>query len=130
MKMMNKMLSVLVDMLDCDNPPARRCKLSGRARFSIDIVSRLVATGSVQDSKQATLDNAIDDMIEHVMSGLRNGVRTISRATKQARQLGFSVERPWPTISKMQKYRSRATSSPTLWTGPSADYDHILMAFT
>ncbi|KAF9574725.1 hypothetical protein EC968_005730 [Mortierella alpina] len=78
----DKMLSDLVDMSDCDIPPVKCRKLSGRARFSTGVVNGLVATGSVQNSKQATLDNAIDDTIEHVMSGLRSGVRTILESDK------------------------------------------------
>ncbi|KAF8936645.1 hypothetical protein EDD21DRAFT_413488 [Dissophora ornata] len=72
-----KVISDLVDMSDCEIPPAKRLKLSGRPRFSIGVVNRLVATGSTQDSKQATLNNAIDDTIKHVKSGLRGGVRAI-----------------------------------------------------
>ncbi|KAF9314251.1 hypothetical protein BG006_003963, partial [Podila minutissima] len=33
----NKMLSELVDMSDCEIPPAKRRKLTGRARFSVDV---------------------------------------------------------------------------------------------
>ncbi|KAK3840965.1 MAG: hypothetical protein J3R72DRAFT_446220 [Linnemannia gamsii] len=72
-----KMLSDLVDMSDCDIPSAKRRKLSGRARFSIGIINRLVATGSTQACKQATLDNAINYTIEHVKGALRSGVRPI-----------------------------------------------------
>ncbi|KAI7831543.1 hypothetical protein BC939DRAFT_437369 [Gamsiella multidivaricata] len=78
----NKVLSDLVDMSGCDIPSAKCRKLSGRARFSINIVNRLVATGFIQDSKQATLDNAINYTIEHVMSGLRNGIHTILESDK------------------------------------------------
>ncbi|KAF8936737.1 hypothetical protein BGZ47_009366 [Haplosporangium gracile] len=63
-------------------PPAKRRKLSGRARFSIGIVNRLITTGSIQDAKQIILDNAIDYAIEHEMSGLRNGVRTLLEGDK------------------------------------------------
>ncbi|KAG0250466.1 hypothetical protein BGZ95_007196, partial [Linnemannia exigua] len=33
----NKMLSEIVDMSDCEIPPAKRRKLIGRARFSVDV---------------------------------------------------------------------------------------------
>ncbi|KAF9118178.1 hypothetical protein BGW39_001417 [Mortierella sp. 14UC] len=78
----SKMLSELVDMSDCEIPPAKRRRLSGRARFSIGIINRLIATGSIQNSKQVTLENAINYAIAHVMSGLRSGVRTILESDK------------------------------------------------
>ncbi|KAF8928674.1 hypothetical protein BGZ47_001484 [Haplosporangium gracile] len=58
-------------MSDCDISPAKRRRLTGRARFSLGIINRLVVTGLIQDNKQ------ISDTIEHVKSGLRSGVRAI-----------------------------------------------------
>ncbi|KAG0195298.1 hypothetical protein BGX28_001751, partial [Mortierella sp. GBA30] len=78
----NKMLSDLVDLSDCDIQPAKRRKLSGRARFSLGIINHLIATGPTQESKQATLDSAIDYTIEHVKRGLRHGARTILESDK------------------------------------------------
>ncbi|KAF9349932.1 hypothetical protein BGX26_011839 [Mortierella sp. AD094] len=72
-----KMLSDLVDMSDCEIPPAKRRKLTGRARFSIDVVNRLATPCSFQDSKQATLVDAVNKSIEHTMNGLQTGIRTI-----------------------------------------------------
>ncbi|KAF9274677.1 hypothetical protein BGZ68_000438 [Mortierella alpina] len=73
----DKILSDLVDMSGCDIPPAKRRKLTGRARFSIDVVNRLAAPCSFQDSKQATLIDAVDQSIEHTTNSLRTGIRTI-----------------------------------------------------
>ncbi|KAG0200817.1 hypothetical protein BGX33_010754, partial [Mortierella sp. NVP41] len=73
----NKMISDLVDLSDCEIPPAKRRKLAGRARFSLTIIKRLIVTDRTQISKQATLDSAVDRAIEHVKRGLRDGVRTI-----------------------------------------------------
>ncbi|KAF8924589.1 hypothetical protein BGZ58_001634 [Dissophora ornata] len=73
----DRILSDLTDMEDCAIPDAKRRKLAGRARFSIDVINRLTKTSSPEDSKQSVLDNAIDRSIEHTMDGLRRGVRTI-----------------------------------------------------
>ncbi|KAG0251072.1 hypothetical protein BGZ95_007003, partial [Linnemannia exigua] len=73
----NMMVSDLVNLSDCEIPPAKRRKLSGRARFSLGIVKRLLISNQTQISKQATLDSAVDDTIENVKNGLRKGVRTI-----------------------------------------------------
>ncbi|KAG0203112.1 hypothetical protein BGX28_004507 [Mortierella sp. GBA30] len=73
----DRILSDLTDMGDCAIPEAKRRKLAGRARFSIDVVNRLTKASSPEDSKQAVLDNAIDRSIEHTMDGLRRGVRTV-----------------------------------------------------
>ncbi|KAF9176650.1 hypothetical protein BGZ51_000166, partial [Haplosporangium sp. Z 767] len=62
---------------DCAIPDAKRHKLEGLARFSIDIINRLTKFSSFDDSKQAALENAIDKSIEHTMDGLRRGVRAI-----------------------------------------------------
>ncbi|KAF9080254.1 hypothetical protein BGX23_002406, partial [Mortierella sp. AD031] len=78
----NKMLSDLIDMSDCDIPHPKRRKLSGRARFSLGIINRLVAPGPTQASKQATLDSAVDETIKDVMDGLRSGIRTILEGDK------------------------------------------------
>ncbi|KAF9081937.1 hypothetical protein BGX29_004175, partial [Mortierella sp. GBA35] len=75
-------LGTTLSLQDADHVYSARRKLSGRARFSIGIVNRLVTTGLTQDSKQATLDNAINYTIEHVMSGLRSGIRTILDSDK------------------------------------------------
>ncbi|KAG9067627.1 hypothetical protein KI688_012412 [Linnemannia hyalina] len=77
-----KIHSKLVDMSDCEIPPAKRHKLTGRARFSIDVVERLATRCSSQDSKQAILDDAVDKSIEHTINGLRIGVRTILESDK------------------------------------------------
>ncbi|KAG9072221.1 hypothetical protein KI688_006445 [Linnemannia hyalina] len=69
----DKILSDLVDMSDCDLPPAKRRKLTGRARFSVDVVKRLATRCSSQDSKQVDLEDAVDKSIEHTMNGLRAG---------------------------------------------------------
>lgn len=71
------MLSSLVDMSDCYVSPAKRRKLSERARFSIGVVNYLLAADSIQASKQAILDNGIDCMTENVKAALWSGVRTI-----------------------------------------------------
>ncbi|GJJ78336.1 hypothetical protein EMPS_10695 [Entomortierella parvispora] len=78
----NKMISDLVDLSDCEIPPAKRIKLSGRARFSLGIVKRLNIADETQFSKQATLDTAIDLTIESVKRGLREGVSTIMKSDK------------------------------------------------
>ncbi|KAF9082457.1 hypothetical protein BGX29_003872, partial [Mortierella sp. GBA35] len=78
----NKMISDLVDLSDCEIPPAKRRKLSGRARFSLGIIKRLIITDQTQFSKQSTLDSAVDRTIEHVKLGLRDGVRTILESDK------------------------------------------------
>ncbi|KAI8356289.1 hypothetical protein B0O80DRAFT_497003 [Mortierella sp. GBAus27b] len=78
----DKILSDLVDMSDCDLPPAKRRKLTGRARFSVDVVKRLATRCSSQDSKQVDLEDAVDKSIEHTMNGLRAGVRIILESDK------------------------------------------------
>ncbi|KAG0008728.1 hypothetical protein BGZ82_004485, partial [Podila clonocystis] len=78
----NKMISDLIDLSDCEIPPAKRRKLSGRARFSLGIIKRLDVTDQTQFSKQATLDSAVDRTIEHVKHELRDGVRTILESDK------------------------------------------------
>ncbi|KAK3807861.1 MAG: hypothetical protein J3Q66DRAFT_85573 [Benniella sp.] len=85
----DKLISNLVDTSDCVIPPAKRRKLSGRARFPIGIVYRLANTGSRQDNKQAILDEAVTNTIDDVMAGLKEGVRTalISDKTGQSAHL-------------------------------------------
>ena len=63
-------------------PCVKHRKLSGRARFSLGIIKRLIAIEPTQISKQATLDNAIDETIEYVKRGLRDDVRTILASDK------------------------------------------------
>ncbi|KAG0371436.1 hypothetical protein BGX24_001675 [Mortierella sp. AD032] len=84
----NEMISDLVDLSGCEIPPAKRRKLSGRARFSLGIINRLIVT-ETQFSKQAALNCAIDRTIEHVKRGLRDGVRAIlaSDSTGEAARL-------------------------------------------
>ncbi|KAG0359273.1 hypothetical protein BGX24_005798, partial [Mortierella sp. AD032] len=77
-----KILSELVDMLDCEIPPAKRRKLIGRARFSVGVVRRLATRRFSQDPKQAILIDAVDKSIEHTMNGLRAGVCTILESDK------------------------------------------------
>lgn len=76
------MISDLVDLSDCEIPCVKRRKLSGRVRFSLGIIKRLLAIEPTQISKQATLDNAIDETIEYVKRGLRDDVRTILASDK------------------------------------------------
>ncbi|KAG9069812.1 hypothetical protein KI688_009137 [Linnemannia hyalina] len=78
----NNMLSDLVDLSDCEIPPAKRRKLSGRAQFSLGIIRRLIVPNATQISKQAILDIAVDDTIEHLKHVLRENVRTILRSDK------------------------------------------------
>lgn len=73
---MSRVLSDLTDMGDCVIPDAKRRKLAGRARFSVDVINRLTKPSS-GDSKQAVLNEAIDNSIDHTMDGLRRGVRTL-----------------------------------------------------
>lgn len=73
----SKMLSDLVDMEDCVIPEAKRRKLAGRPRFSVDIINGLTKPLSNGDSKQVALEKAIDMSIERTMDKLRGGVRTI-----------------------------------------------------
>ncbi|KAG0279581.1 hypothetical protein BGZ96_001905 [Linnemannia gamsii] len=72
-----KILLDLVDFSGCEIPPAKRHKLSGRARLSLGIINHLFATGSIEDSKQEILENAIDKRIESVKFDLRHRVRSI-----------------------------------------------------
>lgn len=72
-----KMLSGLVDLTECEIPPFKRRRLSGRPRFALGIVNYLVTTSLTQDTKQITLDSAVDYTIEYVKRGLRDGVHTI-----------------------------------------------------
>ncbi|GJJ79215.1 hypothetical protein EMPS_11575 [Entomortierella parvispora] len=71
------MLSDQVDMEGCVIPEAKRRRLSGRARFVVDAVNRLTMPSSPGDKKEAVLDAAIDKSIEHILEGLRRGVRSI-----------------------------------------------------
>ncbi|KAG0221999.1 hypothetical protein BGW42_007039 [Actinomortierella wolfii] len=78
----DKVLSDLVDMSDCEIPPAKRRKMAGRPRFSMDVVSCLATSNYFQDSKQVALVDAVDRSIRHTMSGLRIGIRTILESDK------------------------------------------------
>lgn len=69
-------------MSDCDIPPAKRRKLAGRPRFSVDVVKRLATGCTSLDTKQATLVDAIDKSMEHTMNGLRTGIRTLLESDK------------------------------------------------
>ncbi|KAG9071278.1 hypothetical protein KI688_008824 [Linnemannia hyalina] len=73
----DKLLSDLVDMSGCEIPPAKRYKLTGRARFSVDVVKRLASRCSSKASKQAILASAVDLSIEQTLTQLRAGVREI-----------------------------------------------------
>jgi hypothetical protein len=84
----------LVDLSDCEIPPAKRRKLSGRARFPLGIIKRLIIANHTQLSKQSTLDIVVDRTIEDVKRGLRDGVRNILESDKigeAARLLGRMV---------------------------------------
>ncbi|KAG9067634.1 hypothetical protein KI688_012419 [Linnemannia hyalina] len=70
----DKLLSDLVDMSGCEIPPAKRYKLTGRARFSVDVVKRLASRCSSKASKQAILASAVDLSIEQTLTQLRAGV--------------------------------------------------------
>ncbi|KAF9166237.1 hypothetical protein DFQ26_008378 [Actinomortierella ambigua] len=57
----HKMLSGLVDLSDCEIPPAKRRRLSGRPRFSLGIIEHLLETGHrTLPSTQAPMDIAIE----------------------------------------------------------------------
>ncbi|KAF8920501.1 hypothetical protein EDD21DRAFT_449173 [Dissophora ornata] len=89
-----RILSDLVEMKDCVIPDAKRRKLVGRARFSVDVVNRLTKNSSPGDSKQVALENAVDQSIEKTMASLRRGVRTIlasDQAGSMARLLSRMV---------------------------------------
>ncbi|KAF9344864.1 hypothetical protein BGX34_005264, partial [Mortierella sp. NVP85] len=88
-KDVKRMISNLVDISDCDIPPAKYRRLCGRARLAINVVQNLIATGSKDDTKQAILDKAIDEAFKAIKSRLREGVRTIlnSDQTVEAAQL-------------------------------------------
>ncbi|KAF9152574.1 hypothetical protein BG015_005061 [Linnemannia schmuckeri] len=64
----NKMLSKLFDLSDGEIPPAKRRKLTGRARYCVDVVRRLAMRCSSQGSKQTILVDAVDKSIEHTMN--------------------------------------------------------------
>ncbi|KAG0087831.1 hypothetical protein BGZ93_009825 [Podila epicladia] len=78
----NKILSILVDMSDCEIPSAKRRKLTGRPRFSFDIVKLLATHCSVLDSKQDTFVDAVNKSIEHTVNGLRIEIRAILEGDK------------------------------------------------
>lgn len=78
----NKMLLELVDMSDCEILPAKCCKLTGWAQFSVDVIKCLAMHCSSQDSKQAILIDAVDKSIEHTVSGLQIRVCTILESNK------------------------------------------------
>ncbi|KAI9591460.1 hypothetical protein BDF19DRAFT_417138 [Syncephalis fuscata] len=73
----SRLYSDLIDMSGCEIPPAKLRMLTGRPQFSIDVINRLAASCTFQDSKQATLEHAIDKSIEYTMSGLRTEIRII-----------------------------------------------------
>ncbi|GJJ76488.1 hypothetical protein EMPS_08847 [Entomortierella parvispora] len=87
------MLSDLVDMEDCVIPEAKRRKLSGRARFVVDVVNHLTKHSSTGDDKQAVLDNAIDKSIEHTLEGLRRPVRSILANDKSGKDKADFVDK-------------------------------------
>lgn len=78
----DKMLSDLVDISDCVIQPDKRRKLSGRPRFSLGIINRLIATGPPQEGKQAALDTVVDDTIKNAKFELQEKVRTILHADR------------------------------------------------
>ncbi|CAO3670427.1 unnamed protein product [Umbelopsis ramanniana] len=73
----SRILSDLVDMEDCVVPEPKRRKLSGRARFAVDVVNRLTKPSTTGDSKQMMLENAIESSIAKTMEHLRKTVRNI-----------------------------------------------------
>jgi hypothetical protein len=106
----NKMISDLVDLSGCEIPAAKCRKLSGRARFSLGIINRLIVT-ETQSSKQTALDSAIDRTIEHVKHCLRDGVRAIlaSDCTGEAARLlsrmvlAYHLQAPKISFSSQQQ---------------------------
>ncbi|KAG0360734.1 hypothetical protein BGZ54_009410 [Gamsiella multidivaricata] len=75
-------LSGLVDISDCELPPAKCQELMGRPRFSLSVINKLIGCHSDQESKQTMLDEAIDSAIENVLTGLRSKVRSIIDSDK------------------------------------------------
>ncbi|KAF9969154.1 hypothetical protein BGZ73_008634, partial [Actinomortierella ambigua] len=55
-----QVLSSLIDLSGCEIPFSNHQMLSGRARWSLDIVGDLTATGSSLDSKQNILESTVD----------------------------------------------------------------------
>ncbi|KAI9597360.1 hypothetical protein BDF19DRAFT_434822 [Syncephalis fuscata] len=51
--------------------------LTGRSRFSVDVINHLAASCAFKGSKQAILDHAIDKSIKHTINGLRAKIRAI-----------------------------------------------------
>jgi len=123
-----RMLSDLVDVKDCVIPEAKRRRLTGRARFVVDVVNRLTKPSSPGDDKQAVLEKAIDNSIEHTLDGLRRTVRSIL-ASNQSGSVArlLCPEWFWRIISMAAKYHLQARIRLTLWTRPCVNYDHILM---
>ncbi|KAF7729668.1 hypothetical protein EC973_004041 [Apophysomyces ossiformis] len=72
-----RMLSDLLDWLDCNISPDKLRELSEGALFSIGIVKRLVATGSTQYYKQKVLESAVDVTINDVKKRLHRSICAI-----------------------------------------------------
>ncbi|KAG0162028.1 hypothetical protein DFQ30_004415, partial [Apophysomyces sp. BC1015] len=71
-------LTELIDISGCDIPEEKRLLLTGRPRFSIRVVERLI-TGNHhgQESKQKLLENALDKTIQQSKDDLEDSVRKI-----------------------------------------------------
>jgi hypothetical protein len=67
-----------IDLSDCEIPPAKWQKLTGRPRFSASVISELVKNGdSVAYTKQEALDRAIDLAIDHAKISLKGKISSL-----------------------------------------------------
>jgi len=68
----DNLLKKAIDLSDCEIPPAKRQRLTGRPRFSANVIGHLMEKNdSDTDTKQDVLNCAIDSAIDQAKNGLK-----------------------------------------------------------
>ncbi|KAF7730065.1 hypothetical protein EC973_003010 [Apophysomyces ossiformis] len=76
-------LSEIIDISYCTLPPAKRRKLTGRARFTMGVVTELLQCPDIKsNSEQQTLDKAFDSAIETAKDGIRHSIQRLIKNDK------------------------------------------------
>ncbi|KAF7727751.1 hypothetical protein EC973_007210 [Apophysomyces ossiformis] len=71
-------LSEIIDISDCTLPPAKRRKLTGRARFTMGVVTELLQCPDIKsNSKQQTLDKAFDAAIKTAKEDIERSIQQL-----------------------------------------------------
>ncbi|KAF7721299.1 hypothetical protein EC973_004960 [Apophysomyces ossiformis] len=73
-----EVLSEIIDVSDCGLPPAKRRKLTGRARFTVNVVTELLQCPDIKsNSKQQTLDKAFDSAIKTAKEDIERSIQQL-----------------------------------------------------